>query len=64
MRIIIIGAGKVGYQLAETLSKDLYDVIEVDRVEQVMNKVQDHLDVLTMQSDGFASHIFNNIGLN
>ena len=64
MRIIIIGAGKVGYQLAETLSKDLYDVIVVDRDEQVLKKVQDHLDVLTMQSDGFASHIFNNIGLN
>jgi Trk K+ transport system NAD-binding subunit len=33
MRIIIIGAGKVGYQLAETLSKDLYDVIVIDREE-------------------------------
>jgi|LSQX01.1.fsa_nt_gb trk system potassium uptake protein TrkA len=64
MRIIIIGAGKVGYQLAETLSKDLYDVIVVDRDEQVLKKVQDNLDVLTVQSSGFASHIFNNIGLN
>ena len=58
MRIIIIGAGKVGYQLAETLSKDLYDVIVVDRDEQVLKKVQDNLDVLTVQSSGFASHIF------
>ena len=48
MRIIIIGAGKVGYQLAETLSKDLYDVIVVDRDEQVLKKVQDHLDVLQL----------------
>ncbi|NLX71331.1 MAG: Trk system potassium transporter TrkA [Clostridiales bacterium] len=64
MRIIIIGAGKVGYQLAETLSKDLYDVIVVDRDEQVLKKVQDHLDVLTIQSNGFSSQIFNDIGLN
>ena len=64
MRIIIIGAGKVGYQLAETLSKDLYDVIVIDREEQVLKKVQDNLDVLTIQSNGFASHVFKEIGLN
>jgi len=64
MRIIIVGAGKVGYQLAETLSKGLYDVIVIDREEQVLKKVQDNLDVLTIQSNGFASHIFKEIGLN
>lgn len=63
MRIIIIGAGKVGYQLAETLSKDLYDVIVIDRDEQVLKNVQDNLDVLTVKSNGFASHIFKEIGL-
>jgi len=29
MRIVIIGAGKVGYQIAESLSKEAFDVVVI-----------------------------------
>jgi Trk K+ transport system NAD-binding subunit len=30
MRIIVIGAGKVGYQITESLSREGFDVVVVD----------------------------------
>jgi trk system potassium uptake protein TrkA len=63
MRIVIIGAGKVGYQLAETLSKELYDVIVIDQDEQVIKKVQDNLDALAVRSNGFVAHSLKEIDI-
>ncbi|HBG75888.1 MAG TPA: Trk system potassium transporter TrkA, partial [Clostridiales bacterium] len=55
MRIIVIGAGKVGYQIAEALSREMFDVVVVEKNEDVINKVNENLDVLTMQSNGLVS---------
>jgi len=64
MRVIIIGAGKVGYQIADTLSNENYDIIVIDQDEQVINKVEEHLDVLTIQCNGLAGQSLKEIGLN
>ncbi|MTI62221.1 MAG: Trk system potassium transporter TrkA [Firmicutes bacterium] len=64
MRVIIVGAGKVGYKIAETLSKDLYDVVVIDNDKEVIQKVNDTLDVLTIESNGLIGQPFKKIGVN
>ena len=61
MRIIVIGAGKVGYQIAETLSREMFKVVVVEKDEDVINKINENLDVLTMQSNGLVSNILKQL---
>ena len=54
MRIVIIGAGKVGYQIAESLSEESYDIVVIDNDEDTLNRVHDHLDVMTIYANGLT----------
>ena len=64
MRVIIIGAGKVGYNIASALSKEMYDVIVIDIDEEVLKKVDDTLDVFTIHSNGLIGKSLSKIGVN
>ena len=52
MRIIIIGAGKVGYTLADRLTAEEHDVTVIDKNEDVVNHCLDSLDVLCIRGNG------------
>ena len=52
MRIIVIGAGKVGYALADRLTAEEHDVIVIDKSEDVINRCTDSLDVLCIKGNG------------
>ena len=52
MRIIIIGAGKVGYTLAERLTAEEHDVIVIDKSDVVIDRCTDSLDVLCIKGNG------------
>ncbi|MBR7175642.1 MAG: NAD-binding protein [Clostridia bacterium] len=41
MRIILIGAGKVGHSLADRLTAEDHDITVIDRSEDVINRCQD-----------------------
>lgn len=55
MRIIIIGAGEVGFHLAKTLSNDSHDVTIVDTDTEKCARVQDNLDVLVVEGSGASA---------
>ena len=44
MRIVVVGAGKLGYSIAERLSQEEYDVIVVDNNASRLQNVQASLD--------------------
>lgn len=48
MKIVIIGAGEIGYDLASVLSKEKHDVTVIDRQKECLSRVIDSLDVLTI----------------
>lgn len=48
MRIIVIGAGHLGYIIAELLSNEGYDVVVVDSDGDKLEAVRNDLDVLTV----------------
>lgn len=52
MRAIIIGAGKVGYSIAQMLSQENHDVIVVEQNEEREQIVEQNLDVQTILGNG------------
>lgn len=51
MKIVIIGAGEIGYDLASVLSSEKHDVTVLDREKECLNRVSDSLDVLTVEGN-------------
>lgn len=51
MKIIIGGAGAVGFHLAELLSKENHDITVVDLNQEALISASEHLDVLTVEGD-------------
>ena len=52
MRIIIVGAGKLGYTVADLLSREKHEVVVVDHDEDQLTAVKNNLDVLTITANG------------
>lgn len=63
MRIVIIGAGEVGYFLAKGLSSEAKDVVVIDRDEARLAAIQEHLDVQTVLGDGSSLHTLQRAGV-
>ncbi|MGM9973400.1 MAG: Trk system potassium transporter TrkA [Clostridiaceae bacterium] len=59
MKIIIIGAGKVGYTLAESLSKENHDVTVIDKRADVLEKVDNNLDVMCIRGNGVSTTVLH-----
>lgn len=55
MKIIIIGAGEIGYDLASVLSKEQHDVTVVDRDKSCLEKVTENLDVLCYEGNATSA---------
>jgi trk system potassium uptake protein TrkA len=58
MEVLILGAGKVGYFLAKSLSKS-HNVTIVDKNEKAIEKINENLDVLTITKDIRDPSIFH-----
>ncbi|QCT94201.1 portal protein [Caminibacter mediatlanticus TB-2] len=58
MDILIVGAGKVGYFLAKTLSKN-HNVTIIDKNEKALEKITETIDVLCINKDVRNSSIFH-----
>ena len=52
MRIVVVGAGKLGYSIAKLLSNEQYDVVVVDNDNERLQVVQETLDVLGIAANG------------
>ncbi len=52
MRIILIGAGKVGHILADRLTAEEHDVTIIDNNDEVVDRCQDSMDVMCIKGNG------------
>ena len=59
MRIVIVGAGKLGYSIAELLSGGQNDVVVIDRDEARLEAAKNTLDVLTIAANGASPITMN-----
>ena len=51
MKIIVVGAGKVGYNISRVLSED-HDIVVVDKDPVALQSVYDNLDVMGVEGNG------------
>ncbi len=63
MRIIVIGAGKVGYALAEHLIDEEHDVTVIDKDEEVLARCSGALDALCLKGNGANAKILLEAGV-
>ena len=49
MKIIIAGAGKIGYSVASILSDEGHDIIVIDNNPAVINNLSNNLDVICVE---------------
>ena len=54
MKVIILGAGQVGYSIARYLSTESNDITVVDQSPDVLRRIGDKMDIQPIL--GFASH--------
>jgi trk system potassium uptake protein TrkA len=52
MKIVIVGGGKVGFSLADQLTREGHDVTLIDNDRRVVNWVTDTLDMMAMYGNG------------
>lgn len=63
MRIIIIGAGEVGFHLARRLSYEKHDLVLIDQDTEKCDKVIEALDVSVVQGNGASQNILKEADL-
>lgn len=63
MKVMIIGAGKLGYKLAEAMINGEIDVTLVDSNSKVIERINDHLDVLTVNANGLEVEILRELNI-
>ncbi len=60
MRIVVAGAGKLGYSIAQLLAEDQFDVVVVEIDGKRKEVVQNSLDVLAIEGNSSSPVIFDN----
>ena len=63
MKIIIIGAGKVGFTLAENLVVEDNDVTIIDKSILALEKVEDNIDVMCIKGNGVSANVLLEAGI-
>ena len=63
MKIIIAGAGNLGFHLAELLSFENQDITLIDDNQEVLDYASSHLDVLTIRGDSSSIDVLKEAGV-
>ncbi|MFB3113177.1 MAG: NAD-binding protein, partial [Gemmatimonadales bacterium] len=63
MSVVIVGAGEVGYHVAERLSNEGRQVVVVDLNADRLDYVQSHLDVGVIEGNGASPAVLVRAGI-
>jgi trk system potassium uptake protein TrkA len=63
VKIVIIGAGAVGFELARTISRREHDVWLVERDEEQLNLVSEQLDCRFVAGNGVSPAVLREVGM-
>lgn len=62
MRVIIVGAGEVGFQIARFLSTEDIDVVVVDKAKEKLRRISKELDVALIEGEGGSPSVLKEAG--
>ena len=63
MRAIIVGAGKVGFNIAQMLSMEGHDVVIIEKNEERLQIIEDHLDIQSICGSGSDCGVLEEAGV-
>ncbi len=63
MRLVIVGAGEVGYHIASRLSRERHDMTVVDQSQPLIERLQEELDVLAYRGHGASAATLEQAGI-
>lgn len=63
MKVIIIGAGKVGFSMAQLLSSENHDVTIIEQSHQRQQVLEDMLDVQVIRGSGSSKSVLESAGV-
>ena len=61
MRIVIVGAGKLGFDLARVLSQEEHDIIVIDKDSEALGPIADNFDVMTVVGNGASVKVLEDV---
>ncbi len=64
MKVMIVGAGKLGVKLAEAMTLENMDITLVDSNAKVIERINEHLDVLTVVANGISVSMLKEMNIN
>lgn len=64
MRVVIVGAGKLGYTTADLLSREKFEVVVIDKEDDQLDAIKNNLDVLTINANGASPITMNDPDVN
>lgn len=63
MKAIIIGAGEVGYHIADSLSREGINTVVIDRNEERLQEISETLDIQTVLGSGSSPDVLKRAGM-
>ncbi len=63
MKIIIVGAGEVGYHIAQKLSEENQDVFLIDKAPEKVKRITENLDIQATVGSGTSPRMLRNSGV-
>ena len=63
MKVIIVGAGEVGFHIAGRLALENKDVVLIDKDMDSIRRVTDHIDVQTIHGSGSSPAVLDEAGI-
>lgn len=63
MKLVIVGAGEVGFHIAQKLSSESKDVTVIDKNPEALRRLTEHFDVQAIEGSGCDPHILKEAGI-
>ena len=63
MKIVVVGAGEVGFHIASHLTLENKEVVVIDKNADAIRRVSDHLDVQVVQGSGSSPVVLEEAGI-
>lgn len=63
MKIVIAGVGRIGYSIAQELSKENHDITVIEQDEKRLKEVENTLDVMTLVGNAASYETLNKLQL-
>jgi len=63
LRIVLVGAGEVGYSVARDLASDGHEIIVVENDEERAQRAENDLDVIVIRGNGARPSVLEKAGV-